>query len=152
MALSLTSPPQLTQHEEALLDSKLRDDVILRRLCILLTLKSAYTKALGQPAGFDFSRIDCDIPEEIIKVDGRPITGWEFRLFKANLGIVRKGVLLEETYQCSCAVYRGWEQTRFVWEENPKEMENWLHFISTDKVLSSLNPSPTLSAAKTPTP
>ncbi|KAF8591732.1 hypothetical protein K439DRAFT_1626730 [Ramaria rubella] len=131
---------KLTKCEEALLDSKLKDEVILRRLCVLLTLKSAYTKALGQPVGFDFSRIDCNIPEETISVDGKPLQGWEFRLFKANLGVVRKGLLMEETYQCSCAVYRGGEETRFIWEENPKDMEKWLHFINTDTVLSGLQP------------
>ena len=132
------------------MDSKLKDEVILRRLCILLTLKSAYTKALGQPAGFDFSRVDCNIPEETIFVDGKPLKGWEFRLFKANLGVVRKGLLLEETYQCSCAIYRDCEETRFIWEENPKEMEKWLRFITTDMVLDDLQPSSSSSSSTAP--
>jgi 4'-phosphopantetheinyl transferase len=119
----------------------MKDDVILRRLCILLTLKSAYIKALGQPTGFDYSRIDCDIPQEIIKVDGRVLKGWEFRLFKANLGVVRKGLLIEETYQCTTAMYRGWEKTVFVWDEDQREMARWLDFIPIDLVLSSLSSS-----------
>ncbi|KAF8591465.1 hypothetical protein K439DRAFT_1380408 [Ramaria rubella] len=143
---------KLTRNEEALLDPRMKDDVILRRLCVLLTLKLAYIKALGQPPGFDFSRIDCNIPEETIKVDGKPLTGWEFRLFKANLGVVRKGFLIEETYQCSTAVYRGWDETRFVWEENEREIANWVHFISTDTVLNSLNPSPSRSVSSSVTP
>ncbi|KAF8517856.1 hypothetical protein JB92DRAFT_3113358 [Gautieria morchelliformis] len=142
---------KLTKTEESLLDRRLNDDVILRRLCILLTIKTAYIKALGQPPGFDFSRIDCNIPEETIKVDGRSLGGWEFRLFKANLGVVRKGLLIEETYQCSTAVYRGWDETRFIWEEDEKEMANWVHFITTDTVLGSLT-SPPRTDSKSVTP
>ena len=132
---------QLTQNEETLLDRRLNDDVILRRLCILLTIKTAYIKALGQPPGFDFSRIDCNIPEETIKVDGKLLKGWEFRLFKANLGVIRNGLVIEETYQCSTAMYRSWDETQFFWEEDEKKMGSWVHFITTDTVLGSLNPS-----------
>ena len=142
----------MTKAEETLLGRKLNVDVVLRRLCVLLTIKTAYIKALGQPPGFDFSRIDCDIPEETVKVDGRLLKGWEFRLFKANLGVVRKGLLIEETYQCSTAVYRGWDETRFIWEENEREIANWVHFITTDTVLGSLNPSPTRTDSKSATP
>lgn len=130
------------------MDRRLHDDVILRRLCILLTIKMAYIKALGQPPGFDFSRIDCDIPEETVKVDGKLLIGWEFRLFKANLGVVRRELLIEETYQCSTAVYRGWDETRFIWEENEQELAGWVHFIKTDTVLGSLSSSPTHTESK----
>jgi 4'-phosphopantetheinyl transferase len=140
----------LTKTEETLLLD--RDDVILRRLCILLTIKTAYIKALGQPPGFDFSRIDCNIPEETIEVDGRSLTGWEFRLFKANLGVVRRGLLIEETYQCSVAVHRGGDETRFIWEEDEKNMANWVHFITTDTVLRSLTASPPRTDPKSVTP
>jgi len=140
---------KLTQNEDVLLDRRMKDDVILRRLCILLTLKTAYIKALGQPTGFDYGRIDCDIPQEVIKVDGKVLKGWEFRLFKANLGVVRKGLLIEEAYQCTTAMYRGWDKTVFVWEEDQKETARWLDFIPIDLVLSSLSPKSSESKAST---
>ncbi|GJJ09248.1 hypothetical protein Clacol_003470 [Clathrus columnatus] len=133
---------KLTTNEELVLDTKLKDEVILRRLCILLTIKTAYIKALGQPAGFDYSRIDCNIPEESVMVDGKPLLGWEFRLFKANLGVLRHGFLLEETYQCSSALYRGGKTTKFVWEENVNEMKNWLRFINADAIIADLPKPP----------
>ncbi|GJJ07511.1 hypothetical protein Clacol_001713 [Clathrus columnatus] len=131
---------KLTANERTLLDSSPQDDVILRRLCIILTVKSAYVKALGQPLGFDYGRIDCDIPHETIRIDGKPLKGWEFRLFKANLGVVRKGLLIEESYQCSTAMYRGLDKTVFIWEEDAKAMASWCHFIPIDTVLQSLQP------------
>lgn len=133
---------KLTPNEELVLDGKLKDEVILRRLCILLTIKSAYIKALGQPAGFDYSRIDCNIPEESMMVDGKPLLGWEFRLFKANLGVVRHSLLLEETYQCSSALYRGGKTTKFVWEENVNEMKSWLHFVNAESIIAGLPKPP----------
>ncbi|KIJ56743.1 hypothetical protein M422DRAFT_22898 [Sphaerobolus stellatus SS14] len=129
---------KLTRNEEKLLDFKLKEDVILRRLCILLTLKAAYVKAVGQTAGFDYGRIDCNIPEETLKVDGKPVVGWEFRLFKANLGVERHGVLLEETYQCSTAMYRGSDKTVFIWEEPEQEMIKWMSFMTVDNIFPSL--------------
>ncbi|CAE7198549.1 unnamed protein product [Rhizoctonia solani] len=77
---------KLTPLELSFLDPSLADEVKLRRLYIIWTLKESYTKALGQPMGFDFSRIECDIPHRIIRVDGEPLVGWEFRLFRANTG------------------------------------------------------------------
>lgn len=129
---------KLTHNEKTLLDTESQDEVVLRRLCIILTVKSAYVKALGQPLGFDYGRIDCDIPNEIIRIDGKPLKGWEIRLFKSNLGVVRKGLLIEETYQCSTAMYRNLDKTIFVWEEDRKEMTSWCHFIPIDTVLQSL--------------
>lgn len=77
-------------------------------------------------------------------VDGKPLYGWEFRLFKANLGVVRHGFLLEETYQCSSALYRGGKTTKFVWEENANEMGSWLHFYNADAIIAGLpKPPPT---------
>ncbi|CAE6488674.1 unnamed protein product [Rhizoctonia solani] len=77
---------KLTPLELSFLDPSLSDEVKLRRLYILWTMKESYTKALGQPIGFDFARIECDIPHRTIRVDGEPLLGWEFRLFRANTG------------------------------------------------------------------
>ncbi|QRW26445.1 kinetochore protein Mis12/MTW1 [Rhizoctonia solani] len=122
--------PQLTPLELSFLDPTLPDEVKLRRLYILWTLKESYTKALGQPIGFDFSRIECDIPHRQIRVDGEPLLGWEFRLFRANTGVLRKGTLVEESYQCTTAIYRGGNTTKLLWEheDGVGEGDKWLRF------------------------
>ena len=38
--------------------------MILRRLCLILALKQAYIKAIGQPIGFDWSRLEFNLPGE----------------------------------------------------------------------------------------
>ena len=75
----------------------------LRRLCIVLSCKDAYIKAIGQPVGFDYRRLEFNIPEEKATGDGHPLTGWEFRIFKAQLGVSRRGQIVQEDYQCVCA-------------------------------------------------
>ncbi|CEL56629.1 L-aminoadipate-semialdehyde dehydrogenase-phosphopantetheinyl transferase OS=Xenopus laevis GN=aasdhppt PE=2 SV=1 [Rhizoctonia solani AG-1 IB] len=119
---------KLTPLELSFLDPSHSDEVKLRRLYILWTLKESYTKALGQPIGFDFSRIECDIPHRQIRVDGEPLLGWEFRLFRANTGVLRRGVLLEESYQCTTAIYRGGGATKLLWEHEDGigESDKWL--------------------------
>lgn len=116
---------------------ELSDEVKLRRLYILWTLKESYTKALGQPIGFDFSRIECDIPKRVIRVDGEPLYGWEFRLFRANTGVLRNGTLLEESYQCTTAIYRGNQPTKLLWEHDDGVGENdkWLRFVRVEDLI-----------------
>ncbi|KAF8750067.1 hypothetical protein RHS01_09588 [Rhizoctonia solani] len=113
------------------------DEVKLRRLYILWTLKESYTKALGQPIGFDFSRIECDIPHRQIRVDGEPLLGWEFRLFRANTGVLRKGTLVEESYQCTTAIYRGGNTTKLLWEheDGVGEGDKWLRFVRVEDLI-----------------
>lgn len=47
---------QLTPVEMSMMTPDLGDDVVLRRLCLVLAFKQAYIKAIGQPIGFDWSR------------------------------------------------------------------------------------------------
>ena len=58
----------------------------MRRLCVLLALKQAYIKAIGQPMGFDWSRLEFNIPDKKATGDGRPLNGWEFRVWSSELG------------------------------------------------------------------
>ncbi|KAI9001245.1 hypothetical protein BD414DRAFT_474084 [Trametes punicea] len=62
--------PRLSSHEE------------LRRFFLIWTLKEAYTKALGLGMGFDFSRIEYDVPNDIVRIDGTIPSGWEFTRFE----------------------------------------------------------------------
>jgi len=50
------------------------------------TLKEAYTKALGLGLGFDFRRIEFDVTEKIVRVDGKVPQGWRFSMFTVEDG------------------------------------------------------------------
>jgi 4'-phosphopantetheinyl transferase len=132
--LTLPSNTQLTSLELSFLNLELGEEVVLRRLCILLALKAAYIKAIGQPIGFDWSRLEFNISEETCSGDGQPLTGWEFRLYKAHLGVQRRGILLEESYQCVTAHFRGTPDSKFVWQDNNKDLESWVQFINIDQM------------------
>jgi len=112
------------------------DHVVLRRLCILLGLKDAYIKALGQPAGFDLARLEFDVANQRASGDGTPLAGWEFRIFTANLGVARTTKIVHEQYECICAFFRGGEQPlRLVWHQTPRELESWVQFINIDQMI-----------------
>jgi 4'-phosphopantetheinyl transferase len=125
---------KLTGLEMSFLAPSLGDEVVLRRLCILLALKAAYIKAIGQPIGFDWSRLEFNISEETCSGDGQPLTGWEFRLYKSHLGVQRRGILVEESYQCVTAHFRGTADSKFVWQDNNKDLESWVQFINIDQM------------------
>ncbi|KAJ7614899.1 hypothetical protein FB45DRAFT_936357 [Roridomyces roridus] len=132
---------KLTATELSLLEPSLGDEVVLRRLCIILSLKQAYIKAIGQPTGFDWARLEFNIPAKTALGDNHPLQGWEFRIFRAKLGVARRDVLVEEHYQCVCAFFRGTKESTFVWYETVKDLESWVQFINIDqmvKVISKL--------------
>ena len=52
-----------------------------RALFKLWTLKEAYTKALGIGLGFDMTRIEYDFKENILRLDGMPLTHWRIHSF-----------------------------------------------------------------------
>ncbi|KIK51393.1 hypothetical protein GYMLUDRAFT_234097 [Collybiopsis luxurians FD-317 M1] len=139
---------KLTQKElELILKPENSDEVVLRRVSIVLTLKEAYNHAVGQPVGFDYSRLEfivegshpshgmTDINPYALG-DGIPLQGWEFRLFKAQLGVARQDQLSEESYQCVCAFFRGTRgESRFIWYNSEKELESWVQFINIDQMI-----------------
>ncbi|TBU32066.1 hypothetical protein BD311DRAFT_655567 [Dichomitus squalens] len=65
-----TSAGSLSLHEQ------------LRRFYLIWTLKEAYTKALGLGMGFDFSRIEYDVPNDVVRIDGVVPRGWKFDRFE----------------------------------------------------------------------
>ena len=74
----------------------------------------------GQPIGFDFSRLEFDVPN-----DGKPLIGWEFRIkFGAKLGVGRKYILKQEAYERVCAYYRGNQEVSFIFHETTQQWEN----------------------------
>lgn len=104
---------------------------------IILTVKSAYIKAIQQPPGFDWRRMECSLPNETFKVDGTELAGWEIRLFKANLGIQRKEVLVEEVYQCCAMIYRGGSRNKVFWNDREGEATEMLNFLKVDQIVKA---------------
>lgn len=126
---------KLTPKELEQITQNSTDDIILRRLCIILSLKQAYIKAIGQPLGFDYSRLEFDVPAETALGDGHPLQGWEFRLYTVNLGVARLDQLVTEQYQCVTAFFRGYKESKFIWYTSSKELEAWVQFINIDQML-----------------
>jgi len=58
---------------------------VLSQIFWLWTIKEAYTKALGQGLGFDFSRISFHFDTDKIYVDGEVLRGYEFILFSVKV-------------------------------------------------------------------
>jgi 4'-phosphopantetheinyl transferase len=127
---------------------------VLRRLTIMLALKASYIKAIGQPLGFDWSRLEFDVPGAHAAGDGMPLNGWEFRVFSASLGVLRRlaarGLvdeppappppddekeLVREQYVCCVAFFRGHGESRFDFQTTPEQLEGWVQFINIDQML-----------------
>ncbi|EIW58284.1 uncharacterized protein TRAVEDRAFT_124422 [Trametes versicolor FP-101664 SS1] len=129
---------KLTPTEQAFIAPEQGEEIVMRRLCLLLALKQAYIKAIGQPMGFDWSRLEFNIPEKIATGDGRPLAGWEFRVWTAELGwpIPDSEEHTEQKYQCAVAFFRRTRDTRFIWQNDAKELESWVQFITLDQLLN----------------
>ena len=112
-------------------------DLMLKRLCILFALKEAYLKAIGQPLDFDLTRLEFDVPNQRVLQDGRPLSGWEFRLFTSKIGVARGTILKQEEYECVCAVYRGSSESTFIFQETSAELASWVEYINLDQLMSA---------------
>ncbi|KAF8138216.1 4'-phosphopantetheinyl transferase superfamily [Boletus edulis] len=73
---------QLTPLELGMLLAEVPEAEAVRRFYRVWTLKEAYTKALGIGLGFDFRRIEYDVVQENVTIDGEPARGWQFRKFE----------------------------------------------------------------------
>lgn len=63
------------------------------------------------------------------------ITGWEFRIFKVEIGVARGAHLVEETYQCVSAFFRGTIESTFIWDNQQATLESWVQFINIDQMI-----------------
>ncbi|CDO74018.1 hypothetical protein BN946_scf185043.g67 [Trametes cinnabarina] len=86
------SEPPLSQREQ------------LRRFFLIWTLKEAYTKALGLGLGFDFGRIEYDVPNDVVRIDGEAPRGWEFTRFELQNAVKDRPI---EDYVGVVARYTG---------------------------------------------
>lgn len=126
---------QFTHFEMQAITELKEDEPMLRRLCVTLALKQAYIKAIGQPLGFDFSRLEFNVKDKSAKGDGFPLIGWEFRIFRVNLGVARGEDLVQEYYECATAFFRNTPDTKFLWHSTQKELESWVQFINIDQMI-----------------
>lgn len=116
--------------------SGLTNDQLLNRLIILLTIKESLISGLGQPVGFDLSRIDCNVLENSIRVDGQPLLGWEFRLVRSvQQGVSDQGQYYWEPYQITVAFYRGNNISKIIFTENPKDVERVMQYFTLENLI-----------------
>ncbi|KAI0358025.1 hypothetical protein OH77DRAFT_1502585 [Trametes cingulata] len=129
---------KLTPVEQSFINPSQGEEVVMRRLCLILALKQAYIKAIGQPMGFDWSRLEFNIPEKTATGDGRPLAGWEFRVWTSQLGwpIPGESGHHMQNYQCAVAFFRRTRDTKFIWQNDAKELESWVQFITLDQLLN----------------
>lgn len=133
---------QLTPLELSTITADSDDEIMLRRLCMTLALKEAYIKAIGQPIGFDYSRLEFNIPARTAFADEIPLQGWEFRVWMVTLGVARRDKIVNEGYHCACAFFRGTPESRFIFFETQEQLNKWVQFINIDqmmKVIPKLN-------------
>ena len=113
----------------------LQENVLLSRLMILLTIKESLINGLGQPVGFDLSRIECNPVENWLRVDGQAVPGWEFRLFRCQ-GDVKVGEqAYSDQYQVSVAFYRGNTAVKFVFVDKPEQIQNLTQYFPFDRLV-----------------
>ncbi|QRV91258.1 4'-phosphopantetheinyl transferase superfamily [Ceratobasidium sp. AG-Ba] len=73
---------QLSAREKQILQPSSGDEPSrLLWLYRMWTVKEAYTKALGEGVGYDFARIEYDVLNQTVKVDGRVPLGWDIVSF-----------------------------------------------------------------------
>jgi len=99
---------QLTETERRSLTIEVPPSERLQHFFWIWTLKEAYTKALGLGLGFDFRRVEFDVVNRIVRVDGQIPQGWHFSMFTIKDG--------EDLYQGVVAEQLGGKTTEVVSE------------------------------------
>lgn len=89
----------------------------VQRFFWIWTMKEAYTKALGIGLGFDFSRIEYNVPDDVLKIDGQVPKGWQLIKFEINYK--------EALYQGVAARYIGGDYTTAILHWSSQSPE-WL--------------------------
>ncbi|KAL5498387.1 hypothetical protein ACEPAH_2529 [Sanghuangporus vaninii] len=113
----------------------LQDDLLLSRFIILLTIKESLINGLGQPIGFDLSRIECNPIENWLMVDGQPLTGWDFRLFRCQGEAMVGETQYVDQYQMCISVYRGHNTLKFSFVDKPTDIERLTQYFPFDRLV-----------------
>jgi len=133
---------ELTAREEKSISKAVTGDeaTTMRRLNIILSIKDAYIKAIGQPVGFDYSRIDCDVPGKSMTVDGQTLAGWHIRLFAANLASTPelKSHKAPLHYQVAVAVFRGGHGMKFSFAQSTDDLSSFVTFFDVKEVVKAV--------------
>ncbi|KAH6914829.1 4'-phosphopantetheinyl transferase superfamily [Coprinopsis sp. MPI-PUGE-AT-0042] len=96
-----------------------------RRFFWMWTLKEAYTKALGLGLGFDFKRVEFDVAQREVRINGIAPRGWCFTIFTIDDG--------EALYQGAVAEYTG-GPTQLIDATNQHDLP-WLKVVNAGHIL-----------------
>lgn len=99
--------------------NSLKPTEALRRFFLLWTLKEAYTKPFGKGLGFDFKRIDYDVPRDIVRIDGTAPSGWQFIRFDLQRG--------NDAYVGVAAQYVGERASGAAGIVELRSADRWIH-------------------------
>ncbi|KAF9052319.1 hypothetical protein BDZ89DRAFT_1218766 [Hymenopellis radicata] len=113
-------------------------ETALRRISIILALKEAYVHAIGLSRGFNYQRLEFDVPAGKALCDGHPLQGWEFRLWNAKLGVARGDTIVEELYVCVSAFFRSTQESTFIWNDERRNLQTWVQFVDIDQMIKVL--------------
>lgn len=94
------------------------------------TVKEAYTKALGEGLGYDFARIEYDVPNKTITVDGKVPQGWEITSFTVRHA--------SDTYIVSTVRWLGGNLTKILHLEDAPD--GLVNFVEVDALAKCLFP------------
>ena len=117
------------------------DDVLLSRLICLIAIKESLINGIGQPIGFDLSRISVDPSRNSLLIDGRPFPGWEFRLFRCQAeATVPSGAHYVDQYQICAAYFNGSDGTKFSFADRTRieEVDKLTQYFPFDRLVDVL--------------
>jgi 4'-phosphopantetheinyl transferase len=117
--------------EHYLLKSATSDEERKKIFFWMWTVKEAYTKALGIGLGFDFSRIEFDVPNKIVRVDKKIPQGWRFDMFEIKDS--------DDLYEGVVAEYLGEGETIVTMHDVPEWLTVFEAVPFTENAINTLN-------------
>lgn len=94
-------------------------------------MKEAYTKALGIGLGFNFRRVEYNVVDDVVSIDGQVPKGWQFRKFEVNDG--------EDLYQGVAAEFVGGDETTFMSSQSAEWLVSYDAAAFVQRALTELD-------------